>query len=99
MKYHPMGSDPIPRARGPQPHAPRSGARAKRSRVLPALGMLTLAAFLTTAATQAFAAKDDLLAQIKERGALRVCEAAYPPYNEYQAKTPRKIPVFFAEPV
>lgn len=23
---------------------------------------------------------------------------AYPPYNEYQAKTTRKIPVFFAEP-
>jgi deazaflavin-dependent oxidoreductase (nitroreductase family) len=25
--------------------------------------------------------------------------AAYPPYNEYQAKTTRKIPVFLAEPV
>ena len=25
--------------------------------------------------------------------------AAYPPYNEYQAKTSRKIPVFIAEPV
>lgn len=25
--------------------------------------------------------------------------AAYPPYNEYQAKTTRKIPVFVAEPV
>lgn len=25
--------------------------------------------------------------------------AAYPPYNEYQAKTSRKIPVFLAEPV
>ena len=25
--------------------------------------------------------------------------AAYPPYNEYQAKTDRKIPVFIAEPV
>jgi F420H(2)-dependent quinone reductase len=24
--------------------------------------------------------------------------AAYPPYNEYQAKTARKIPVFIAEP-
>ena len=25
--------------------------------------------------------------------------AAYPPYNDYQAKTTRKIPVFIAEPV
>ena len=25
--------------------------------------------------------------------------AAFPPYNEYQAKTDRKIPVFIAEPV
>jgi deazaflavin-dependent oxidoreductase (nitroreductase family) len=25
--------------------------------------------------------------------------AAYPPYNEYQAKTSRKIPVFLAEPI
>jgi len=25
--------------------------------------------------------------------------AAYPPYNDYQAKTSRKIPVFIAEPV
>lgn len=25
--------------------------------------------------------------------------AAYPPYNDYQAKTERKIPVFLAEPV
>ncbi len=25
--------------------------------------------------------------------------AAYPPYNEYQAKTSRKIPVFIAEPI
>jgi deazaflavin-dependent oxidoreductase (nitroreductase family) len=25
--------------------------------------------------------------------------AAYPPYNEYQAKTNRKIPVFLAEPI
>ncbi len=25
--------------------------------------------------------------------------AAYPPYNEYQAKTDRKIPVFIAEPI
>ena len=25
--------------------------------------------------------------------------AAYPPYNDYQAKTDRKIPVFIAEPV
>jgi len=25
--------------------------------------------------------------------------AAYPPYNDYQAKTSRKIPVFLAEPV
>ena len=24
---------------------------------------------------------------------------AYPPYNDYQAKTTRKIPVFVAEPV
>jgi hypothetical protein len=24
---------------------------------------------------------------------------AYPPYNDYQAKTSRKIPVFIAEPV
>jgi hypothetical protein len=24
--------------------------------------------------------------------------AAYPPYNDYQAKTTRKIPVFIAEP-
>jgi deazaflavin-dependent oxidoreductase (nitroreductase family) len=24
---------------------------------------------------------------------------AYPPYNDYQAKTTRKIPVFIAEPV
>ena len=24
---------------------------------------------------------------------------AFPPYNEYQAKTDRKIPVFIAEPV
>ena len=25
--------------------------------------------------------------------------AAFPPYTEYQAKTSRKIPVFFAEPI
>ncbi|MEC7538107.1 MAG: nitroreductase/quinone reductase family protein, partial [Pseudomonadota bacterium] len=25
--------------------------------------------------------------------------AAFPPYNEYQAKTDRKIPIFIAEPV
>jgi hypothetical protein len=25
--------------------------------------------------------------------------AAYPPYNDYQARTSRKIPVFIAEPV
>ena len=24
---------------------------------------------------------------------------AFPPYNDYQAKTSRKIPVFFAEPI
>lgn len=28
-----------------------------------------------------------------------VAVAAYPPYNDYQAKTTRKIPVFLAEPV
>jgi deazaflavin-dependent oxidoreductase (nitroreductase family) len=36
----------------------------------------------------------------KERDALWAASAeAYPPYNDYQAKTTRKIPVFVAEPV
>jgi F420H(2)-dependent quinone reductase len=35
-----------------------------------------------------------------ERGRLwSASAAAYPPYNEYQARTTRKIPVFLAEPV
>lgn len=35
-----------------------------------------------------------------ERGRLWAASAdAYPPYNDYQAKTTRKIPVFIAEPV
>jgi len=35
-----------------------------------------------------------------ERGRLWEASAdAYPPYNDYQAKTSRKIPVFLAEPV
>lgn len=35
-----------------------------------------------------------------ERGRLWAISAtAYPPYNDYQAKTTRKIPVFLAEPV
>ncbi len=35
-----------------------------------------------------------------ERGPLwEASAAAYPPYNEYQEKTDRKIPVFIAEPV
>lgn len=35
-----------------------------------------------------------------ERGRLwSASAAAYPPYNDYQAKTTRKIPVFIAEPV
>lgn len=29
----------------------------------------------------------------------KAAAAAYPPYNDYQAKTSRKIPVFIAEPV
>ena len=29
----------------------------------------------------------------------KVAVKAYPPYDEYQLKTPRKIPVFIAEPV
>jgi len=36
----------------------------------------------------------------QERGRLWDAGAkAYPPYNDYQAKAPRKIPVFIAEPV
>jgi F420H(2)-dependent quinone reductase len=36
----------------------------------------------------------------KERERLWAASAAaYPPYNDYQAKTSRKIPVFLAEPV
>jgi hypothetical protein len=35
----------------------------------------------------------------QERAALwRAAVAAYPPYNDYQAKTERRIPVFLAEP-
>ena len=35
-----------------------------------------------------------------ERGRLWQASAdAYPPYNDYQAKTTRKIPVFLAEPI
>ena len=35
-----------------------------------------------------------------ERGRLwSASAAAYPPYNDYQARTTRKIPVFLAEPV
>jgi deazaflavin-dependent oxidoreductase (nitroreductase family) len=35
----------------------------------------------------------------KERGRLwKLAVAAYPPYEEYQAKTTRRIPVFVAEP-
>jgi hypothetical protein len=35
----------------------------------------------------------------QERAALWAAGvAAYPPYDEYQAKTTRKIPVFIAEP-
>ena len=35
-----------------------------------------------------------------ERGPLwEASAAAFPPYNEYQEKTDRKIPVFIAEPV
>ena len=34
-----------------------------------------------------------------ERGRLwRIAAAAYPPYDEMQTRTPRKIPVFLAEP-
>jgi deazaflavin-dependent oxidoreductase (nitroreductase family) len=29
----------------------------------------------------------------------KVAVAAFPPYDEYQAKTSRKIPVFLAEPI
>jgi F420H(2)-dependent quinone reductase len=36
----------------------------------------------------------------EERSGLwEACAAAYPPYNDYQAKTTRKIPVFLAEPI
>jgi deazaflavin-dependent oxidoreductase (nitroreductase family) len=36
----------------------------------------------------------------QERNSLWAASAAaYPPYNDYQAKTTRKIPVFIAEPV
>src|SRR5215831_14207038 len=35
-----------------------------------------------------------------ERGRLwKLAVAAYPPYDDYQAKTARRIPVFVAEPV
>ena len=35
-----------------------------------------------------------------ERARLRAASSqAFPPYDEYQAKTPRKIPVFIAEPI
>lgn len=38
--------------------------------------------------------------EAKERDALWTASAAaYPPYNDYQARTTRKIPVFIAEPV
>src|SRR5262245_10109560 len=37
--------------------------------------------------TDVSAQQDDLLKQIKDRGVLRVCEAAYPPYNVKNPKT------------
>ena len=40
------------------------------------------------------------VADEQERSRLWAASAeAYPPYNDYQAKTTRKIPVFIAEPV
>lgn len=50
------------------------------------LGMVALAVLLGVTAPRVFA-KDNLISQIKERGALRVCEAAYPPYNVKNPKT------------
>lgn len=46
-----------------------------------------VAAIFVLAAPQAFAQKDNLLTQIQQRGALRVCEAAYPPYNVKNPKS------------
>ncbi|HLI11580.1 MAG TPA: ABC transporter substrate-binding protein [Alphaproteobacteria bacterium] len=50
-------------------------------------GILLAAAFALIAIPRAHADQDNLLQQIKDRGAIRVCEAAYPPYNVKNPKT------------
>jgi deazaflavin-dependent oxidoreductase (nitroreductase family) len=49
--------------------------------------------------TEVFAMRVREVTDEQERQALWAAGvAAYPPYDEYQAKTTRKIPVFIAEP-
>lgn len=49
--------------------------------------------------TQVFPMRAREVTDEQERATLwAVAAAAYPPYNDYQAKTTRKIPVFIAEP-
>jgi deazaflavin-dependent oxidoreductase (nitroreductase family) len=51
-------------------------------------------------ATEVFKMRVREVSDEAERERLWVASAeAYPPYNDYQAKTSRKIPVFLAEPV
>lgn len=50
--------------------------------------------------TEVFAMRAREVTDEAERARLWAASAeAYPPYNDYQAKTSRKIPVFLAEPV
>lgn len=49
--------------------------------------------------TQVFAMRAREVTDERERATLwAAAAAAYPPYNDYQAKTTRRIPVFIAEP-
>ena len=51
-------------------------------------------------ATEVFKMRVREVSDEAERERLWAASAeAYPPYNDYQAKTSRKIPVFIAEPV
>jgi ABC-type amino acid transport substrate-binding protein len=87
MSYHPMGNAPALRTRRSHAHVSAPTRRSSRIPAFLALGVFGLVAFLAASATPAFAAGDNLIAQIKERGALRVCEAAYPPYNVKNPKS------------
>jgi F420H(2)-dependent quinone reductase len=51
-------------------------------------------------ATEVFKMRVREVTEDPERAQLwEASAAAFPPYNDYQAKAPRKIPVFIAEPV